>query len=756
MRALSRLLRCIPALVLSTIAVPVMAQVPTSVSIPETLYGSYVLEITDATLSSPLQNTDPLKSTDDVILYLSPLGELCLKSPNTGVEVISSQPKLQYGLFSKVSWSVDGLDMRFTLDISKSSFAGIDVSSLDGTQFGRLTGTRVDSNNPDTGSCRSSTFDSRDALRIIEAAETAYPSYFPASALSVNQIGDGFDLYRYYPTSKVYLAIKGNYAFARGGEFGSEYIVIGYVDELITSISNLRVPSSDSRIAFFQGTYLLELSDALPVSPIPDGTQINLVVGGGGLLCIGEKVLAFPSITGINATWSDPISKLRYVLDLSRSGDNTNFGVGEFELQSTSGIPYGLFSGDQTSLSKECSGAQGVDPDLASKNAFFSLIETEYPALFPSGPQTFNQTQDGFTYRYYFGPRIFVGIKDKIVYANGGQFGFNNNPLPIGTLSALSAQINNALIANNFPVISAGTYSMSFSSASVLSPFTNGTTATVAFDANGALCLNGTNFGIAATKNASPNVSYWENSDLGLKFSVDTASISGSSISLSVASTAGQAYSTLSGTRASFETGCGTTSEALSIAKANQLFGLAEQYYPQYFPNNILSVNQLSGNTVQRFYQSTGIFLAITGQEVSVRGGPFGGSYVGVGSIDALISQIVLENTPAPPPIPAAPIYDLKITGTGQVIVLSTFIPQTVDIKKNGVELPDSSNSSMLIEFVRTSFAGTLPRIDTVAISSVVSTATQLVFNATVTNSTTIGSTTTNRKYDLVYTFSKR
>ena len=578
--SLSRLLRCFPALVLSVFAVPVIAQAPSLVSIPQELRGIYKLEITDVPILSPLQNTDLTDSSDDILLYLSSTGELCLKSPNTAVEVLSNQPQLQYGFFSKVSWRIEDLAMLFTLDIAKDTFTGIEITSLEGTSFGRLTGTRIDGNDP--GSCRSSIFDSNHALSLINAAEVAFPAYFPKSALSVNQIGDGFDLYRYYPTSKVYLAFKDNTVFARGGAFGVEYIVIGYVDELNSSISNMRVPTSDTRIEFFQGTYLLDLTEALTVSPIPQGTQINLVVGDGGLLCIGEKILAFPNIVdGVDdetgedtafAIWSDPIARLRYVLDLNRN-EPGDFGSGEFSLQSTSGNTYGLFSGDQTSLSKECSGAQGVDPDLASKNSFFSAIEAKYPALFPSGPQTFNQTKDGFTYRYYFASQIYVGIKDNIVYANGGQFGFNVNPIPVGSLSALTSQINDAPIGHNFPATSAGTYSMVFSGATVYSPFANAKSATVVFDANGTLCLNGSSLGNAVSKNSSPNTAIWENSDLGLRFSVDTSSILGSSVSISVASTAGQAYSTLSGSRTSFETACGTSTTVLSIAKANQLFG---------------------------------------------------------------------------------------------------------------------------------------------------------------------------------------
>lgn len=152
------------------------------------------------------------------------------------------------------------------------------------------------------------------------------------------------------------------------------------------------------------------------------------------------------------------------------------------------------------------------------------------------------------------------------------------------------------------------------------------------------------------------------------------------------------------------------------------------------------------------------MFLSITGQDVSVRGGPFGGSYVNVGNIDALNKQIVLDNTPAVPttPTPAAPVYDLRITGSGVVSVLSTTIYPKVDMKDYAVTLPNSNVYSELTSFVRSSFASTLPTIDSVFVYSVTSTSSQLRFNASVSVTTNIGNTETNRSYDLVYTFTKR
>ncbi len=754
MNVFSRLLVSATAAALGVLAGPTVAQTLATVSIPEALQGYYTLEVTDSTPSSPLQNTDTQDTSDDLHFYLSPIGEICLKNPSSGnIEVLSSQPQLQYGLFSKVSWDIADLAMRFTIDIAQTSFAGIEVQSLAGTDYARLTGTRVAL---DTGSCRSSTFDTRDALVVINEAEKTAPSYFPKSALSVNQIGDGFDLYRYYPSSGVYLAVRGNTVLARGGDFGSEYVIVGYVDDLLSTPSNLRVPSSDSRWSFFAGTYLLEMTEALAVSPIADGTQLNLVIGDGGLLCVEEKVLAYPSISGANAIWTDSLSNIRYVLDLSRAADSDNFGVGELAFQSSGGNPFGLLTGDQTSLSKECSGAQGADAQLSTNNAFFTLIETEYPKLFPSGPQTFNQTQDGFTYRYYFNTQLFVGIKDSVVYVNGGQFGNNENPVAIGTIAALTAQISNVPVAPNIPSSSAGTYSVTFAGATNVSPFSNGATASVVLDAAGALCFDGLSLGSATTLKSSPNTATWGSSDLGLKLTMDTSAVTAGTISLSVSSFADVSYATVAGTQTSLETACGASNQVLNVADSSALFDLAEQYFPQFFPKNVLSTNQLGSNTLSRFYPATGMGLLVEGQAVSVRGGPYGTAYVRVGEVAELTTLIVAENTPVTPE-PVIPIYDLRVTGNGEIIFnSSTLVRPTVDIKKYAVERPDSTDTSAMQAVVRSALSDILPVIDSISVSVVAESTSTLVLSAVASRTANVTGNTRESEYTVLLTFTQR
>lgn len=718
----------------------------TFVSIPQELQGFYTLEMVNASTLSPIQNTSSANSSDDILLYVGGYGELCTKNKNSGgVDLLASAPSLQGGIFGIVRWDVPTLDLSFSLNINQIPFAGFDLQSNGGNQYGRLTG---DAPIFDNGSCGSPALNTSVVNTMFSLAEATYPTLFPSSSFSFNQIGSGYDVFRYYPSTDTYLAVRDEEVFARGGDFGNKFIPVGKLTDIVNTISTMLVPNRLD--AFYQGTYLLELTEAQPFSPLADGSQLNFVVTAAGQLCVGELALSFPIISNNTATWNNSNGNLRYTTDLTRHVDpatyEENIATGEFTFQSLEGSTYGLFVGDKISLATECAAAKGADPDLSNIDMLFGLIEKKYSAVFPAGPQTYNQQLDGYTYRYYFDSQVFVGVKSGVVYLNGGEFGNNLEPVAYGTLSSVLAQLNNAPVSATVPASSAGTYAMTFSSATPFSPFNDGTAAQIVLDATGDLCLDGVSLGAPFAKHSSPNIAYWENVNTGLSISLDLNALLSTAMSLRVESSSGLEFSTLAGNRTSLVTGCGSSAAMADITLANQLFGLAETYFANLFPASLLSFNQLEGNLVRRFYPATGMSIQIDGETVYVKGGSYGQNFVRVGQLASLVTQITAENTPA------APIYDLKITGTGKVVALNTAIPQSVDIKKYGIELPDSSDSSILVAFVRSSFAGTLPKIDSVSVSSIMSTATQLIFNASVSSSTN----SKNSSYDLVYTLSKR
>jgi hypothetical protein len=287
---------------------------------------------------------------------------------------------LQGGSFGIVRWDVPTLDLSLSLNINQIPFAGFDLQSNAGGTYGRLTG-----NAPafDNGSCGSPPLNTSLFNTLFSLAESTYPAIFPSSSFSFNQIGSGYNVFRHYPSTDTYQAIRDEVVYARGGDFGDKFIVVGELGDLVANIATMLVPNRLP--AFYQGTYQLELTETQAFSPLADATTLNFVVTKTGQLCVGELALSFPVISNNTAIWNNTNGNLRYTVDLTRDDDpatyTDNLATGEFFFQSIGGTTYGLFAGDKTSLATECSGAKGTDPDLASINALFGLIEQKYPPV---------------------------------------------------------------------------------------------------------------------------------------------------------------------------------------------------------------------------------------------------------------------------------------------------------------------------------------------------------------------------------------
>ena len=146
--------------------------------------------------------------------------------------------------------------------------------------------------------------------------------------------------------------------------------------------------------------------------------------------------------------------------------------------------------------------------------------------------------------------------------------------------------------------------------------------------------------------------------------------------------------------------------------------------------------------------------LLVEGRLVSVRGGPYGNSYVQVGDVAGLTQQIVADNTPA---TPAAPIYDLRVLGNGEITFNSaTIVRPSVDIKKYAVARPDSADEDALEAIVRSALASILPVIDSLSVTVLSDSTSTLVLSATASRSTNLPGNNKESEYEVVLTFTQR
>ncbi|MDP2227256.1 MAG: hypothetical protein Q8J78_07235, partial [Moraxellaceae bacterium] len=84
---------------------------------------------------------------------------------------------------------------------------------------------------------------------------------------------------------------------------------------------------------------------------------------------------------------------------------------------------------------------------------------------------------------------------------------------------------------------------------------------------------------------------------------------------------------------------CGSSTDPTS-AQIETFFTSAETAYPSLFPAGSFTFTQQSGIYTYRYYDSTSIYLAVSGGQVYARGGGYGSDYKSVGSFESLRTTI--------------------------------------------------------------------------------------------------------------------
>jgi len=430
----------------------------TPASIPDSFKGAYRLVMTNAIPSSPIGNGSHIDFTIGNSNTLCTTG-LALGNPQVR-ELSTYWDSEMLGISLRLIVNADG---------GAATFAGFDLLSYSGALYGRLQaeGTGVGIN-----PCGAAPPTALRANELFQSLESAHSDLFPANPFSLNRSGEGYDVYRFYQSTGVYLAILGDLVYARGGNFSDKAILVGTVEDLIDNADHLERPyfteyvgnlvdpdgpgvESDD-LEFIQGTYRLTVSDVPEFSPLASGTELIFVITPSGQMCVGETVLGFPRISyeldsndepTYVARWRNRSADLAYDMYLNRNDTRDdfreNFNAGFVVFRNGALLPYGTIEGPRISLASECIDASGGNPDLPEINAMFALAEAQYPDLFPSGPQTYNQYNDGFVYRFYYNTGITIGVKAGQVFATGGQFGNSSGPTTIGALAVVLNQLRN-------------------------------------------------------------------------------------------------------------------------------------------------------------------------------------------------------------------------------------------------------------------------------------------------------------------------
>lgn len=187
--------------------------------------------------------------------------------------------------------------------------------------------------------------------------------------------------------------------------------------------------------ASLEGTYSLTFGSAQTGAPLANGTTIDMVIAGGGTVCIADLVLSGPTVSGAEAIWNIPALGVKLAVSNVTSGS-----FNEANVMSTADVFLGQFTGSKTSNSTSCGLLGGTPPNMSQISQLVAKAEELHADLFPStAVDSAFSILDGYVYRYYPSTTTYIGIKDSTVYVMGGAFG--DAPVTIGTVANTLAEL---------------------------------------------------------------------------------------------------------------------------------------------------------------------------------------------------------------------------------------------------------------------------------------------------------------------------
>ena len=310
--------------------------------------------------------------------------------------------------------------------------------------------------------------------------------------------------------------------------------------------------------------------------------------------------------------------------------------------------------------------------------------------------------------------------------------------------------------AATLPASFMGTYQLTYESGSASSPIANNTKLQLVLAPGGVMCVAGYNLTNPFQKAGNTVETFWTEPTSGISLAV--ASVNGNFHEINVMS--GNTFvGQMTGSKISTATSCtGATATPVTPAapqvdpaKIEQVFTQAQQKLAQYFPAASASTTQTNGDYTYRFYQGTGIYLAINNGEVYVMGGAFGNQPIKQGALETILSA--LTNIQVSLPETSSSNATLVVTGRAGVQGILIAIPSlTID---NVPMVTGSDVDSVKAEVEKqTRDAGVVAT--NIVVTPISSSSSQTVFNLSYNGAVTQSGFTLNQVYDLTYTYTKK
>lgn len=194
------------------------AQTEAPATIPASLTGTYNLTYSQSSAGGPFTNGEA------VTLVVKADNTLCVKGATF------SNPVLRNGNAHEAIWTASSLNVEFALSSLVNGFNEVNVGGLGGSPFfGQLQGSKASANT----TCASQAVVTSTMTSVFELAESKLSEFFPPGAVTLfleNYV------YRFYPSTGIYLAFADGNVFLLGGAFGDAVVEAGSLSSVLNAL----------------------------------------------------------------------------------------------------------------------------------------------------------------------------------------------------------------------------------------------------------------------------------------------------------------------------------------------------------------------------------------------------------------------------------------------------------------------------------------------------------------------------------------
>lgn len=251
----------------------------TPATIPTSFLGTYNLTYANAQTGSPITNGTA------VTVVIAPNNTVCLGGYTLTNAVIRN------GNGHEAIWTESALGIEIALSSLLTGFNEINVQIVGGGYHGQLKGSKSSTSTSGCGAVTPPAPDMTQINDLFAQAQAKMAQYFPSSANAVNQTLDDY-IYRFYPSTGIYLAINNGKVYVMGGTFGDTPSAQGDIATILSELAKINVDVEVPAAA--EGDYKLVITGSVITSVA--GISIPVTFPAVTI----EKIAA-PSSTDIDA-----------------------------------------------------------------------------------------------------------------------------------------------------------------------------------------------------------------------------------------------------------------------------------------------------------------------------------------------------------------------------------------------------------------------------------------------------------------------